>query len=146
MDPNSNASTVEIIISESHSWTLTRFPCDQTKINTLGHYADTNGGVSGATVACQTSVTSCTGTGFSAFSDYTYCTDFCNAVQISSGALIKRMNLSRTSNIVVGFTGSAWASEIKSSSGVSASLWYLVMRIDLTQKYPLNSSPGNFFR
>ncbi|CAF3830574.1 unnamed protein product [Rotaria sp. Silwood1] len=145
VDPYTNASTVEIIIYESHSWTLIRFPCNQVKIASLGLYADTSGGGSGATIACQTSVTSCTGTGFSPFSNYNYCTDFCNIVQISSGALIKKMTLNRNTNIVVGFTGGDWATEIlKTSSNTSASGWAVVTRIDLTQKYPINSSPGKF--
>ncbi|CAF1460585.1 unnamed protein product [Rotaria sordida] len=145
VDPYTNASTVEIIIYESHSWTLSRFPCDQTKIANLGPYTDTSGGGSGAAIACQTSVTSCTGTSFSTFSDRNYCTDFCNIVQISSGALIKKMTLNRNTNIVVGFTGGDWATEIlKTSSNTSALRWAVVTRIDLTQKYPINSSPGKF--
>lgn len=135
---------IDIIIYQSHSWTLDRFACDQTKINNLGRYADTpTGGTgAGASISCQPITPSCPGTGFSTISDYTYCTDFSIAVQISSGALIKKMSLSRSTNIVIGFQGVAWAGEIKKSSGAGASSWFVVTRIDLTQKYPINTSPG----
>ena len=80
---------------------------------------------------------------FTAFSERTYCTDFSISVQSSSGALIKKMNLSRSANIVVGFYGVAWASEIRLANGISAATWSVVTRLDLSKNYPINSSPGN---
>ncbi|CAF5172884.1 unnamed protein product, partial [Rotaria magnacalcarata] len=41
----------------------------------------------------------------------------------------------------IDFTGSAWAGEIKMSSGVGANFWSVVALIDPTQKYPINTSP-----
>lgn len=148
VDAYTNASTVDILITEIHSWTLSRFPCSQSLINSLGLYADTSGGGADAFVACQTLVTSCTGTGFATISDYNYCTDYSNTVQISSGSLIKKVTLSRSTNIVVGFTGSAWATVIIQSGTVStsASNWAVVTRINLGTKYPINSSPGIFLQ
>ena len=64
-------------------------------------------------------------------------------VQSSSGALIKRLNLSRTADIIVGFASVAWASEIIRTNGTtSASSWRVLTRIDLSKNYPINSSPG----
>ncbi|CAF2200274.1 unnamed protein product [Rotaria magnacalcarata] len=54
------------------------------------------------------------------------------------------MTLNRNTNIVIDFTGSAWAGEIKMSSGVGANFWSVVALIDPTQKYPINTSPGMF--
>ncbi|CAF4039642.1 unnamed protein product [Rotaria magnacalcarata] len=54
------------------------------------------------------------------------------------------MTLNRNTNIVIDFTGSAWAGEIKMSSGVGANFWSVVALIDPTQKYPINTSSGMF--
>ncbi|CAF4004132.1 unnamed protein product, partial [Rotaria magnacalcarata] len=70
VDSSSNASTVDIILYQSNSWTLTRFACYQTKVNTLGYYTDLSGGGAGAYIDCQIATTSCTGTGFSPIGDY----------------------------------------------------------------------------
>jgi len=52
------------------------------------------------------------------------------------------LNLNRNTTIVVGFASYAWATEILTSAGISAWDWSVLTRIDLTQKYPINSSPG----
>ena len=143
MDPYTNNSNVEIIIYQSHSWTLSRYHCDQALIDSLGSYLDNGVFYGQPFVACQSSG-GCSGTGFVNISQPTYCTDFSTAVQISSGALIKKMTVSRTTNIVVGFVGYAWASEIRDSTGASAWYWSVITRIDLTRKYPINSSPVTF--
>ncbi|CAF4636094.1 unnamed protein product, partial [Rotaria magnacalcarata] len=46
-------------------------------------------------------------------------------------------------SIVFGFTRSAWALVIKTSVGSVANNWRMITRIDLTQTYPLISSPVN---
>ena len=143
MDPYTNASLVDVIITQSHSWTLARFPCNQTIINTLGYYNDGPPPFSGQPfIRCQPNATFCPGSGYVTIQELTYCTDFSLAVQISSGSLITRMTLDRSTNIVVGFDGYAWATTIKTSTGGTASFWEVDTHIDLTQKYPINSSPG----
>ncbi len=79
---------------------------------------------------------------FTTISQRTYCTDFALSVQISSGSLITKMTLSRTTNILVGFRSVAWAPEIPSTSGAFAGYWRVITRVDLTKNYPINSSPG----
>ena len=144
MDEYTNASTVEIIVYQSHSWTLSRFNCDQTIINTLGPYLD-NGVVTGQpNVACQSAAASCTAAGWVLINNPTFCTDFSLAVLISSGALIRKQILSRNTAILVGFTGIAWATQIRTTNGTPANPWSVMTRIDLTQKYPINFSPGIF--
>ena len=132
-----------MIIYQKHSWTISRFPCDQALIDGQGWYNDGPGVFSGQPfLQCLPSPASCTASGYSPISERTYCTDFSNSVQISSGALIKRITISRSSTILIGFTGSAWANEIKLSNGAAASNWRVVTKIDLTKNYPINSSPG----
>lgn len=133
---------VEIIVSQTHSWTLSRLLCDQTLIDSLGPYLD--GGVfyGEPFVDCQPVTANCTGAGWTLISEPTFCTDFSTAVQISSGALIKKQILDRNANILVGFASVAWADEILTAAGSFANSWSLITRIDLTQKYPINSSPG----
>ena len=93
-------------------------------------------------VACKSSSALCAASGFVLINEPTYCTDFSTIVEISSGSLIKKLNLNRNTNIVVGFASYAWATEILTSTGISARDWSVLTRIDLTQKYPINSSPG----
>lgn len=132
-----------MIISQSHSWTLSRLPCTQSTINNLGVYTDGGGAYTGEPfIMCQLAPASCTSVGFTNIFLQTYCTDFSSEVQSSSGALITKMTLSRTANIIVGFNSSAWATVIKTSTGAASSTWKVMTRIDLTQSYPINSSPG----
>ncbi|CAF4969164.1 unnamed protein product, partial [Rotaria sp. Silwood1] len=140
VDPYTNSSNVEVIIYQSHSWTLSRLHCDQALINSLGLYVDGTSFSGEPRIECQ-SPAGCSGTGFNTISQVTYCTDFSTAVQISSGALIKKITLDRNTDILVGFNSSAWASEIKTSLNTAANGWRVITHIDLTQKYPINSSP-----
>lgn len=133
---------VEISISQTHSWTLSRFLCDQTLIDSLGPYLDGGLFYGEPFVECQPITANCTGVGWTLISEPTFCTDFSSIVQISSGALIKKQILDRSTNILVGFASAAWADEILTSTGSFASYWSVITRIDLTQKYPINSSPG----
>lgn len=136
---------VEVIVIQTHSWTLSRFPCNQALIDSLGSYLDGGFFYNEPQVACQPTAASCAGTGWVLINQPTYCTDFSTAVQISSGSLIKKVNLNRNTNIRVGFASYAWASEIRTGTGAAASDWSVMTRIDLTQKYPINSSPGMCF-
>jgi hypothetical protein len=120
---------------------LSRFGCNQALIDSLGSYLDGGSFYGEPNVAC---VGSCTGSGYVLISQPTFCTDFAISVQVSSGALIKKLNVSRNTNILVGFASSAWAAEIRTLTGAAANYWNVVTRIDLTQKYPINSSPGMF--
>lgn len=144
-DPYTNSSTVEVIIYQTHSWTLSRLNCNQTVIDTLGPYLDGGSFYGEPDVACRPNATSCTGSGWTLISEPTFCTDFSLAVQISSGALIRKRVLNRNTNILVGFARNTWADEIRTGSGAQAIYWSVTTRIDLTQKYPINSSPGNLF-
>ena len=121
---------------------MSRFGCNQALINSLGSYLDGGSFYGEPNVAC---VGSCTGSGFVDISQPTFCTDFATSVQVSSGALIKKINLTRTTNIRAGFASLAWAGEIRTLTGAAANSWNVVTRIDLTQKYPINSSPGMLF-
>jgi len=79
---------------------------------------------------------------FSLISLRTYCTDFSTTVQISTGSLLTKQTLARTTNIVVGFKSYAWADEIPSTSGAMSGYWRVITRVSLSATYPLNSSPG----
>lgn len=133
---------MEVIIYQTHSWTLSRFTCNQALIDSLGTYLDGGTFYGEPNVACQGS---CVGTGWTTISQPTFCTDFSPAVQSSSGALISRRFLNRNTNIRVGFASSVWAPEIRTNTGAQANNWRVITRIDLTQKYPINSSPGKYF-
>lgn len=143
VDPYTNSSPVEIIVTHSHSWTLFYFACDQTTINTLGPFSDFRNGLGGE-IHCQSAPLVCTASGFLSITNRSFCTDFSIAVQSSSGSFIRKQRLDRTSNIIVGYVNGDWASEIKATAGGPPGGWRILTRIDLTQKYPINSSPGIF--
>lgn len=109
----------------------------------MAWYADFRNGL-GAEVHCQSGPAICSASGFSSITDRSFCTDFSVAVQSSSGSLIQRRTLNRNSNIIVGYVSGDWADEIKATAGGAAGGWRILTRIDLTQKYPINFSPGMF--
>ena len=133
-------------MSQAHWWTLFYFDCDQTIIDNLGWYNDYRNGmtITQPTVSCLSSPTSlCTSVGFSTILQRLYCTDYTDLLDLSSGASITKITLNRTANFLAGYSSSAWASEIKvTGTSISAGAWRIITRIDLTQKYPINSSPG----
>jgi hypothetical protein len=141
VDPYTNSSLVDIIVTHSHSWTLFYFACSQTTINTLGPFADFRNGL-GAEIDCQSGLALCAASGFLDMNNRSYCTDFSIAVQSSSGSFIRRQRLDRNSNIIVGYVSGDWANEIRATAGGPPGGWRIITRIDLTQKYPINSSPG----
>ena len=143
MNPHASNSTVEVIIYEKHLWTLSRLRCNRTLIASLGWYTDGGRAFTRQPfIQCQSSPASCSGTRFTTISQRTNCTDFSTSAQISSGALIQKLNLSHTTNIVVGYYGAAWPVQILMTNGAPANYWSIVTHIDLTQGYPINSSPG----
>ena len=117
--------------------------CNHSLIASQGWYTDGGGSFTGQPfIQCQSTVSSCTGTGFTTISQRTYCTDFSTLLGTSSGALMKKINLARSTNITVGFTGTSWPSVIRKPNGAVASSWRLVTRINLPQTYPINVSPS----
>lgn len=142
VDSLATGSTVEIVIYQTHSWTLGRFYCDQTMIDNLNWYND--GGsltVWEPFVNCYSGA-ACSSSLFSLIRERTYCTDYSTTVQSSTGALIKKVILSRNTQIIVGFVSAAWAPEIiATGTNSSAGWWHVLVKIDLTTT-PINSSPG----
>lgn len=121
------------------------FGCNHSLIASQGWYTDGGGAFTGEPfIQCQPTVSSCTGTGFTTISERMYCTDFSTLLGTSSGALMKKMNLTRSTNIIVGFTGTSWPSVIRKPNGSVASSWRLVTQINLPQTYPINTSPSKF--
>ena len=144
-NPSSNASLVEIQITTKHSWTLTRYACDRNLINTQGLYFDSNDRYTYPKMICQSASSACTGSHFTTINHTTLCTDYNNAVQISTGSYSEKQNLSRTTNIDIAWTGGNWANEITVIGGSPPGNlgWYVGTHIDLTLPiYPINSSPG----
>lgn len=144
VDPYATGSRIEVIIYQQHSWTLSRFACTQNTINNLAWYNDGGSGtISDPFMNCLSLAATCTASFFTTIRERTYCTDYSSAVASSTGALIKKMNLSSTTDIIVGYVNAAWATEIlKTNTTTTASTWRVVARIDLTKNYPINSSPG----
>jgi hypothetical protein len=141
-NPYSTGNPVEIMITEKHSWTLSRFYCNQTIINTLGSYFD-SGGTGAPVITCQSSVSSCISSYFVATTPLLKCTDFSTTVQVSTGMQFFRQNLSRLTNIDIAFASSAWATVILQPNGALALNYSLLTHINLnTTAYPINSSPG----
>lgn len=144
VDPYSNASMITILISQSHWWTRSYFPCDQNLIDTLGWYNDIRDGMTiwQPWIDCVISPTVCTNFGYTDITVRTYCTDFSPLLDLSSGSSITRRTVSRNTDILVGYVSGAWANEIRATAGGFANTWRIITRINFGSKYPLNSSPG----
>ena len=84
----------------------------------------------------------CSGTSWSDINDYLKCTDYALSVEISSGSFIAKRTVRRSTNMVIGYASGDWADEIRTGSGAGPGSWRIATLIDLTQKYPINSSPG----
>ena len=136
-----------MIIYQKHSWPLNRLECNQSTIDNLGWYTDNGGPFAGEPfVQCLSAAASCTASGFTTVSQRTYCTDFSNVTQSSSGAVLVNRTLARTTNIIVGFVSSAWSPDIRMPNGTNASNFRIVTRIDLGQGFPINTPPGSVLR
>ena len=139
-NPTANGSRIEILISEKHSWTLSRYQCNQNTINSRLSYSDTAGGL--PDVTCYSSSSLCTASLYTQIYQYLLCTDFSSQLQSSSGAYFEKQNLSSTANIDIAYSGGNWADEIRTSSGTNGLAWYVGTHITLGTVYPINSSPG----
>ena len=84
VNPASLASPVQLIITARHSWTLSRYPCNESNLNVIGAYNDTNN-VTSSSITCISSSASCTSAGFQNISLPFRCTDFSSSMDISSG-------------------------------------------------------------
>ncbi|CAF4257541.1 unnamed protein product [Rotaria sordida] len=135
-NPYSLTSSIEIIITERHSWTFTRYSCDNNIINTFGVYNDTQNATT-ATIICISSAATCTSSLFQNISSRLYCTDFTTGLQISTGTYYTKQYLAINSIIDVASRGAAWARETLTNE------WSLVTHIDVTPiSGKINTSPG----
>ncbi|CAF4581024.1 unnamed protein product, partial [Rotaria sp. Silwood2] len=122
-------------ITERHSWTLTRYQCNNNIINTLGTYNDTQNATT-ATIICISSAAACLSSFFQTINSPLYCTDFSTVLQISSGTYYTKQNLALNSIIDIASRGASWASETLTND------WSLVSHIDLTPiSGKINTSP-----
>ncbi|CAF1025002.1 unnamed protein product [Rotaria sordida] len=134
-NPYSLTSSIEITITERHSWTLARYQCNESTINSLGVYNDTQNEIT-ATIICISSTATCTSSLFQNISSSLYCTDFSTEFQISTGTYYTKQYLAINSIIDVASRGAAWASETLTNE------WSLVTHIDLTPiSGKINTSP-----
>lgn len=133
-----------MIIYQKHSWPLNRFQCNQSTIDSLSSYTDNGGPFTGEPfVQCLSATSACIASGFTTVNQSNFCTDFSRVTLTSSGSLLIRRTLARTTNIIVGYVSTAWPAEIRMANGSSASRFRVVSRIDLGQGTPINTPPGN---
>ena len=136
-NPYSLTGTIEIIITERHSWLLTRYPCNQSTIATLGVFNDTESSTP-ATLSCISSSATCSSSLYQTINSSLYCTDFFTPLSISTGTYYTKQNLTANSTIDFAWRGASWATEILTNA------WSLVAHIDLTPvSNKINTSPGN---
>ncbi len=131
-----SGSTVAITITERHSWTYTRYPCNESTINTFGAFSDTQASVPAA-VTCISSSAACTTSLYVPINSSLYCTDFSTVFGISSGIYYTTQDLAINSVFDIASRGASWATETLTNS------WSLVSHIDLTPiSGKINTSPG----
>ena len=131
-------SPIEITITERHSWTLTRYMCNQTTVNTFAAYHDIEN-IVGPSIACISSSATCTASSYQTINSSLYCTDYSISLDVSSGTYYTTQNLTANSTIDIAWRGAAWVSETLTNG------WSLVAHIDLsiiTNK--INTSPGKY--
>ena len=130
-------SPTRIIITQRQSWTFTRYPCNQSLINTFGVYNDT-GSNGPATLTCISSSTACTASLFQTITSPLFCTDFSTTMAVSTGTLSVTQSLAINSTIDIAWRGTAWALPTLMNQ------WSLVARINLTptSANKINTSPG----
>ena len=131
-----SGSTVDIIITERHSWTLTRYTCNETTINTFGVYNDTQPEAP-ATLSCLSASAVCLASLYQTINSPLFCTDFSTVFQISSGTYYTTQTLAINSIIDIASRGASWVNE------TTTNVWSLVSHIDLTPiSGVINTSPG----
>mgnify|MGYP001029148164 FL=1 len=128
--------TVDIIITERHSWSYDRYPCNATTINTFDVYNDTQPSKP-ATLTCISSSAACSASNFSTINAPLACTDVSTYYQISTGSYFTQQSLAINSIIDIASRGASWAIETHTNA------WSLVTHMDLTPiDGKINSSPG----
>jgi hypothetical protein len=137
VNPYSLVSPIAIIITERHSWTLTRYQCNATTVSTFGVINDTQSTVP-ATLTCISSAAACTSSLYATINSPLYCTDFSTILDVSTGTYTSQQNLAVSSIIDLAWRGSAWAITLKTND------WSVVTHIDLTPLTlnKINTSPG----
>ena len=137
MNPSAiSGSTVSITITERHSWTFSRYPCNETTIGTFSVYNDTQADTP-ATLSCINDIATCTASLYQTIDSPLYCTDFSTVFQITSGTYYTTQTLAINSSINVAWRGTAWADEVLTNA------FSLVTNINLTPvSGKINSSPG----
>lgn len=137
LDPTAiSGATVDIVITQRHSWTLSRYPCDETMINTFGIYNDTDGDPP-ASLTCISSSATCASSLYQTINASLLCTDFSTVFQISTGTHYTTQTVAINSVFDVAMRGASWATELLTNA------WSLVSHIDLTPvSGKINTSPG----
>ena len=136
--PLSLTSPVQIVITARHSWTYSRYPCNETTIESLAPYND-NQNITVASLACISSAAACTSSSFQTVNLPFYCTDAYSPFGISTGSYTVRQNLTLNSVIDIAWRGASWSVETLTNA------WSLVARIDLTPvSGRINSPPGTW--
>lgn len=137
VNPYALTNPLPIIITHRHSWTFTRYPCNQSTINNFGPYNDTENAMP-ATFSCISSSTACTASLFQTINSPLFCTDFDTMFNVSFGVRSVTQYLAINSTIDIAWRGTAWALP------TLANQWSLVARIALTpvSGNKINTSPG----
>jgi hypothetical protein len=137
VNPYSLVDPVPIIITERHSWTLTRYECNASIISTFGPYNDTDN-MKPATLVCISSSAACTASLYTTINSPLFCTDYSILLNVSTGTYTSQQNLAMNSTIDIAWRGAAWASQLLTND------WSLVAYMDLTplSSDKINTSPG----
>ncbi len=137
VNPYALVNPVPVIITERHSWTLSRYQCNQTTINTFGSFNDAASSMP-ATLTCISSSAVCTASLFQTINSPLFCTDFSIGFNVSTGAYTSSQNLALNSAIDIAWRGTAWATQTLTNE------WSLVAHINLTpvSGNKINTSPG----
>ena len=136
MNPASLTSPVQLIITAQQSWTLSRYPCDETNVNIIGAYNDTKN-VTTSTITCISASADCTLAGYQNISLPFVCTDYSPTLNISTGVFTIRQNYTLNSVIDIAWRGASWSTNIFTNS------WSMISRINLTPVAGrINSPPG----
>ncbi len=133
-----SGATVEVTITERHSWTFSRYPCNLTTIDFFGVYNDTQS-VAPATLTCISDPATCTASLYQTINSPLYCTDYFTVFQISSGTYYTTQYLAINSSIDIAWRGASWANETLTNQ------WSLVTYMNLTPistSGKINTSPG----
>lgn len=134
--PTSLTATIQIIITARHSWTLSRYPCNDTTISYRGSYNDTQN-VTSSSLACISSSAACTSSLYQSINLPFFCTDAYAPYDVSTGSYSTQQNLTLNSVIDIAWRGASWSVDTLTNA------WSLVTRIDLTPiAGKINSPPG----